>query len=146
MFGFAFVRARKHTMERLAVYLISGCAGVAAFSLALLISALLNSVGEPLALMLIMLEGALWGFAAGIGTAWLFNSRLPVWVDLILVILLGGAALLVGELFGHGFRGLNSEGPSAWQIVLAGAFMMLFVLGAAVIADPSGVRNRSSEQ
>ena len=137
LLGFAFVRAREQSLVGWKKYLISGASGALAFGLAMLFHAKLNFINDPRALLLIVLEGALWGFAVGGATVWTFSSRLPNWVSLLLAAILGGLVLIVGEWFGDAFLIKNSSaGTSTWQLFLAGALMTVSIITAALVADP----------
>ena len=137
LLGFAIVRAREHSLAGWKRYLLSGASGGLAFGLAVLIHAQLANVHELTKFILMLAEGVLWGFSVGVAVAWVFNSRLPNWINLLLAAAFGGLALFIGELFGHAFlRSQLSTPPAIWQLILAGAFMTISIIGAALLADP----------
>jgi len=133
LFGLAYAQTRELEQTRWKNYLISGLAGAAAFSMALLFNAVLNSIDDPLALVLIVFEGILWGFASGVAAAWVFSSSLPLWGSLGITALVTGLVLLLGEFIGHAFLRPNSPvEPAEWQVVVAGVVMTLCIIGAAL--------------
>jgi hypothetical protein len=133
----AYLQTTERELARWKNYLISGLAGAAAFSLAILFHAVLAVNYDPRELGLIIIEGALWGFASGIGAAWVFSSSLALWASLSIVALATGLVLLAGDFIGHAFlRSPNHPEPDSWQIVLAGVVMTLCVIGAAMIKRP----------
>jgi hypothetical protein len=136
LLSFAIVRAREQSLAGWKKFFISGASGALAFGLALLINGLLNSINEPRALLYMVVEGALWGFAVGVATVWVFSSRLPNWVSLLLAAVFGGLVLFIGEWFGDALLRNNSSVISPWQLFLAGALMMVSIITAALLADP----------
>jgi energy-coupling factor transporter ATP-binding protein EcfA2 len=103
-------------------WLVGGLGGVLGFSFALVIfSSIGNTVGEN-SIGLVILEGVLWGSAAGLGITWGMTSSRPIWMKTILIGFLGGLALTIGEVFGNSFwREQYLFNPDDWQIFLTGA-------------------------
>lgn len=126
--------ASYHGPHRRLRWLAGGLAGAAGFSLALLLHALLNSVNEPLALVRVGLEGALWGAAAGLGTVWYLSSRRPRWQILPLVAAACGLVLWVTEPLGQAFQRPRlpaGVGQLGWLVAAAGALMPALIMLAA---------------
>jgi Na+-driven multidrug efflux pump len=54
-----------------------------------------------------------------------------MWIKLILISILGGLVLSIGEIFGKAFLRENQfEDPSTWQTFLAGALVPALIFAA----------------
>jgi len=126
-------------MERgsnLVRYLVGGMFAATGFVLALFAFALLSQK-EANELPLILLEGALWGFATGLGLIWALNSQRPLWLKSVVLGLTGGLIFTIIENFAHAYLRPNPPGvPGLWQIFLAGALVPVCLLLALSIGKP----------
>jgi energy-coupling factor transporter ATP-binding protein EcfA2 len=137
-------RARYQGPRRWTGWAISGLGGAVAFSLALFFNAILASISTPVTLVLILIEGVLWGLVAGLGTFWAMVARRPLWQTLPGVAVASGLVLWLAEDgFGHAFlrpgtTATGGAGPSPGFVFLAGAILPLFVAAAAVVGKWRG--------
>ncbi len=116
---------------RWARWLLAGLAGAASFAFLLLYHALLRvTLNSGLGVLLLaLLQGGMWGFAAGLGRMWMLDGERPVWQTLPLIMVAGGLVLPLANLWGHAF-----EDASLFSVALAGMVMPLAVLGAAQLS------------
>ena len=118
-------------------YLGGALGGALALSLALVLYSNLIYLGPATFITLIplaILEGGLWGAAAGMGTAWTLKSQRPYWITIPACILISGLTLIVTDLV----LGVLTErfiNDSLWlvSIGLAGAVLPGFILAAAML-------------
>jgi hypothetical protein len=79
-----------------------------------------------------ILEGGLWGAAAGIGTAWTLKSQRPYWITIPTCILISGVTLMAtNSILGVLTNNVITE--SAVLIAIAGAALPGFILGTAML-------------
>lgn len=115
-------------------WLAGALAGAGAFALAMGYHGILSAIPGSGRLFLILMEGALWGAATGIGTFWAVDSHRPAWQTLPVVALAGAVALLLGESFGQAF----SRGqPPVWLVALAGGVMPFCMVASALLGGPT---------
>jgi hypothetical protein len=116
-------------------YLGAALGGALSLSLTLLIYANLSYLGEETFLTIIpraILEGGLWGAAAGMGTAWMLKSEQPYWVTIPACILISGLTLIAADSI-LGVLSKRFISVSSVSIGLAGAVLPAFILAAAMI-------------
>ena len=121
--------------KRWLAYLGGALGGALAFSLALVIYSNLIYLGPETFIAIIpqaILEGALWGAAAGTGTAWILKTQRPYWITIPACILICGLTLIATDsMLGVLTRPfLNS---SLVFVGLAGAILPGLILPAALI-------------
>jgi hypothetical protein len=143
------VLASYRRMRPWARWLTCGLAGAVSFGLALAFHDLIRSAaGAPSRLLLVALEGALWGAVCGAGMLWVMTTRRPVWQPLAVVSLACGVVLALAETFGGAFStpvpqvGAPNIPAPPMLVALAGAVMPLFTIGAALFGHrPSFMRD-----
>jgi len=121
--------------RRWLAYLGGALGGAFAFSLALVIYSNLIYLGPETFIAMIpraILEGGLWGAAAGMGTAWTLKSQRPYWITIPACILISGLTLIATDsILGVLTKRFIDE--SFLSIGLAGAALPAFILAAAMI-------------
>ena len=109
--------------------------GALAFSLALVIYSNLIYLGPETFVAIVpraVLEGGLWGAAAGMGTAWILKTQRPHWITIPACILLSGLTLLaIDAILGVLTRPFLNN--SLVLVGLAGAVLPGLILAAAMI-------------
>jgi hypothetical protein len=121
--------------KRLA-YLAGALGGALALSLALVIYANLIILGPETFLTILpraILEGGLWGAAAGTGTAWMLKSEQPYWVTIPAFILISGLTLIAADSI-LGVLSKRFINETLLSIGMAGAVLPAFILAAAKIS------------
>jgi hypothetical protein len=116
-------------------YLGAALGGALSLSLILLIYANLSYLGEETFIAIIpraILEGGLWGAAAGIGTAWVLKSQRPYWITIPASILLSGLTLVLVDSI-LGVLAQRFTDASLVTIGLAGTVLPGFILMAAMM-------------
>jgi hypothetical protein len=116
-------------------YLGGALGGALAFSLALVIYSNLIYLGPETLITILpraILEGGLWGAAAGMGTAWTLKSQRPYWITIPACILISGLTLVITDS-SLGFLTKRFVNVSLVSIGLAGAVLPGFILAAAMI-------------
>jgi hypothetical protein len=116
-------------------YLGGALGGALAFSLAFVIYSNLIYLGPETFLSVVpraILEGGLWGAAAGIGTVWVLKSYRPYWITIPACILISGLTLIVTDsIFGVLTKRFIDQ--SFISVGMAGAILPAFILAAAMI-------------
>jgi hypothetical protein len=132
-------------------WLLAGLLGAVAFAIPLLVNTiLLTAQLELIDTLLAVLQGGLWGFAAGIGAWWVSRTSRPPWLSLSTVSLFAGLALLLGQMIAGA---LSASGVIIKQmpgiilsIDLAPQLVAIFLAGAiAPLALLLVGRRRKSE-
>jgi hypothetical protein len=121
--------------RRWLAYLGGGLGGALAFSLAFVIYSNLIILGPQTLIEVVpraILEGGLWGAAAGMGTAWTLKSQRPYRIMIPACILISGLTLIVTDS-SLGFLTKRFINDSLVSIGLAGAVLPGFILAAAMI-------------
>ena len=116
-------------------YLGGALGGALALSLALVIYSNVINLGPQTFLTIVpraILEGGLWGAAAGMGTAWALKSQRPYWITIPACILLSGLTLMGADL-ALGVLPKRFTHDAFVSIGLAGAVLPGFILGAAML-------------
>jgi hypothetical protein len=136
--GVTLAQALSQKSPPLARWFLGGLGGVLGFSIAVIafntLFASSSQVRDPLGLVL--LEGILWGLASGLSLTWATFSGRQFWMKLLLVSLLGGASLIIGEFIGNAFLIPNAvNDPSDWQIFIAGALVPACIFAALSLAN-----------
>jgi hypothetical protein len=117
------------------VYLGAALGGALSLSLALVMYSNLIYLGSETFLKILpkaILEGGLWGAAAGVGIAWTLKSQRPYWITIPAGILISGLVLAIAD---------STLGVLAADVIhdsfvltgLAGAVFPGFILAAAMI-------------
>jgi hypothetical protein len=112
-------------------WLLGGSGGAIAFAILLFFDALLKESGPGSEFFVIVasIEGAIWGFAAGVGRVWLLETKRPFWQTLPAIGVSTGIVLLTVEQMGQAFRG------ASWiSLAIVGAVVPLSILVAAQMA------------
>jgi cytidylate kinase len=112
-------------------WLLGGAGGAIAFAFLLFFDALLKESGPGSEIFVIVagIEGAIWGFAAGIGRVWLLETKRPFWQTLPAIGVSTGIVLLTVEQMGQTFGG------ASWiSLAIVGAVVPLSILVAAQMA------------
>lgn len=125
--------------QRWLPWVVSGLAGASQFSLALLAlsyltqgssDSLLNVVRN---ILLVAVQGGLWGLVAGLGMVWVLHHPHRTWQTVPIVALACGVVLVMSEAaFGQAFKSVTS----LWQIALAGMIMPLMIMASTVLGRP----------
>jgi energy-coupling factor transporter ATP-binding protein EcfA2 len=105
-------------------FLFNGLVGAVSLGLALLFHSLLRQQALTAGLLAVV-EGAVWGFGAGVGIYWIFSTRRPYWQTLPVVILACALLLSLAETVGNAF-----QAASPLTVFLAGAIVPLALLAA----------------
>ncbi|HLO15366.1 MAG TPA: hypothetical protein VK206_11085, partial [Anaerolineales bacterium] len=135
VFSVDFAVASYSGPKKWLAYLGGALGGALALSLALVIYSNLIYLGPQTFMALVpraILEGGLWGAAAGMGTAWTLKSQQPYWITIPACILISGLTLIVADSI-LGVFTKRFIGESFVSIGLAGAVLPGFILGAAMI-------------
>jgi cytidylate kinase len=112
-------------------WLLGGSGGAIAFAVLLFFDALLKESGPGSEIFVIVasIEGAIWGFVAGIGRVWLLETKRPFWQTLPAIGVSTGIVLLTVEQMGQTFGG------ASWiSLAIVGALVPLSILVAAQMA------------
>jgi hypothetical protein len=117
-------------------YLVGGMFAATGFVLASFVFAILSNKATS-NLPLILLEGAVWGFATGLGLVWALKSQRPLWLNSVVLGLAGGLIFTAVENFAHAYLRPNPPGvPGLWQIFLGGAIVPICLLLALSAGKP----------
>jgi conflict system STAND superfamily ATPase len=110
-------------------------AGAIAFSLTLFFHTMLGIKGEARLIgeAKSLVEGAIWGAAAGAGAIWIMQSNRHTWVKVLAVSLLSGLVLASTDLLIRALR-VDALFVNIW---LSGTLLPLFVLGSALLSKSS---------
>jgi len=118
-------------------YLGGALGGAVALSLALVLYSNLIYLGPATFITIIpraILEGGLWGAAAGMGTAWTLKSQRPYWITIPACILISALTLIVTDsVLGVLTERFINDSLSLVSIGLAGAVLPGFILAAAML-------------
>jgi hypothetical protein len=104
-------------------------AGAVAFALALDFHIGLHFFGNQQLLAKGMVEGAVWGLAAGAGTVWTLISVRQTWLKFLGTSIICGLVLTLADLF---WRGLDVSAPF-YIVFISGMVMPLFLIGSALL-------------
>jgi hypothetical protein len=121
--------------KKWSAYLTGALGGALALSLALVIYSNVIYLGPETFIKIVplaILEGGLWGAAAGMGTAWTLKSQRPYWMTIPTCILISGLILTIADSI-LGILTTRFPSNSLLPIGLAGAVLPGFILGAAMI-------------
>jgi serine/threonine protein kinase len=116
-------------------YLVGGISGAFSFALAMVLYTYLNTI-DVVSLSLIpkaILEGGLWGLAAGAGTVWVFSSLRPLWATVPSVILLCGLMLSIMDAVLGVLGRSDALDTTPFTLALSGVLFPGFILIAAII-------------
>ena len=116
-------------------YLVGGISGAFSFALAMVLYTYLNTNSDEHFLSLIpkaILEGGLWGLAAGAGTVWALSSRRPLWVTAPSVILLCGLVLSSADVVFGVLGRSDALDTTPFTLALSGVLFPGFILVAAM--------------
>ncbi len=128
--GITLAQSLPQKSPQLARWFLGGLGGVLGFSIALLLFSIFwNTQGRD-SLGLVTLEGVLWGLASGLSLVWAMISNRPFWLKLLLVSLLGGLALAIGENLGKAFLFIRPDNKPDWQLFIGGALVPVCIFVA----------------
>ncbi len=144
IFSMDMAQAVYHGSRRWMRWLTSGLVGAVAFMLALVLHTALNLAAVNLSSVIgFSVEGAMWGVVAGLGAQWVVSVKRPLWqiLAVIAVAVFSALVLLIGESFSHALQRPRIQvvagAPFAWQVLLAGALMPLFIIASALLGRES---------
>jgi hypothetical protein len=116
-------------------YLVGGIFAAVGFIFALFFFALLSNK-DTSDLPLILLQGALWGLATGLGLIWASNSKYPLWLKSVGLGLTGGLVFTFMENFADAYQRTNTANIEIWQMLIAGAIVPICLLLALSLGKP----------
>jgi hypothetical protein len=113
-----------------------GLAGAVAFCITLLLHGFLNSITALFPLLLIGLQGAMWGAATGLATVWFLSTKLPRWQSLMVSSVACGFVFWVFEMVGDAFKRPRLGGGDDQMgglVFISGAIMPALIMLAAAM-------------
>jgi hypothetical protein len=134
--------ATYHGSQTWVRYLVGGIGGTIAFAIGLLLYITNNYLGDSLrqVLQASAVEGALWGAAIGLGTAYVLSGKSRAWPIVLVTALAGGLILMgleskISVLVNERWAEVSlSEMPSRWRIFLISLppLLRIFLAGVAM--------------
>jgi hypothetical protein len=128
--------ASYHSRRRWMIWPAGALAGAISFTLMLLAHVAFTKVSQnPLAIFGVILEGTLWGAAAGLSVVLATGTRRPLWQSISFTAVLCGLALVLGEAAGGAFR-FRSEPVPVLLAFIAGAILPVMIVLLALAGRP----------
>ncbi len=128
--------ASYHGRRRWLVWPAGALAGAISFTLMLLAHVAFTRISQnPLAIAGVIIEGALWGAAAGISVVLATGRSRPLWLTISATAFLSGLALVLGEAIGGAFR-FRSDPVPVISTFIAGAILPTLIVLLALVGRP----------
>jgi hypothetical protein len=125
-------------------WILAGIGGVVGYSLAVVIVSLFGNTVGGNSIEKVILEGAIWGLVSGLGLIWGLTSLHPWWLKFVLVSLLGGITLYIGEILGNAYLREHAYAvPAEWHIFIAGALVPAITLAALMLVNRKSPERKS---
>jgi hypothetical protein len=117
-------------------WVTGGLAGALAFCITLLLHGFLNSITALVPVLLIGLQGAIWGAAAGLSSVWVLSTKLPRWQSVLVSSAACGLVFWAFEMVGNAFKRPRLAGGDdqvGGLVFVSGAIMPALIMIATAM-------------